>query len=84
MSLFSGHPKDDASLVPDSDKSIGNGTRESVWILSGEHWVGCNYRGTAAMLVQPVPAQFDRCRMRYRARTDYTAVSQFVCTRRAQ
>src|ERR1051325_5453871 len=50
MTLFAGHPKDDASLVPDSDKSIGRGRRESTWMLSGEHWVGCTYRGTAAML----------------------------------
>jgi hypothetical protein len=82
MSLFAGHPKGDASLVPDSDKSIGRGTRESTWVLSGEHWVGCTYRGTAAMLVQRVPAQLDRCRMLYRPNRDYTAVSKFVCSSR--
>jgi len=83
MALFAGHPRDDASLVPDSDRSVGRDARESTWVLSGEHWVGCAYRGTPAMLVQRVPAQLDRCRMLYRARKDYTAVSKFVCTRRA-
>ena len=62
-SLYSGHPREMASLVPHQDRSVRSGHRESTWEISGEHWVGCAYRGTDTQLIQRVPIEAGTCRL---------------------
>jgi hypothetical protein len=70
MSVYSGHPSQMASLVPDHDRQAGTGLREAVWLLEGEHWVGCQYKGTKTQLIARLPLEVKSCRLSYKAKAN--------------
>jgi len=58
ISLTSGPPEQQASLVPDSSTK-----RSIVWKLSGkdEYWVACHYLFTNVLLTRKLPADAREC-----------------------
>lgn len=84
MQLYSGHPRGMAALVPDDDKPITNGARESTWrLVVGEHWVSCSYPGASLALVRALPASVSTCRMTYRVARGEVRVMSFACREEA-
>lgn len=79
VQVYAGHPRDMASLVPDEDKPLSNGARESVWRLTGNHWVGCSYPGASLVLARPLPASATECRASYRVTRGVVRVTAFAC-----
>lgn len=68
VSIFEGHPKQYATLVPDKeirkDKKIVN-----IWQLISSakeiYWRGCSYDRTSVMLLRPIDANFRTCQITY-------------------
>jgi hypothetical protein len=59
ISVYDGHPKEMASLVPDVDKKLKAQKRwVSIWKLSpvskAGSWIKCSYRGTRLSLCMPL------------------------------
>jgi hypothetical protein len=79
MQVYAGHPRDEASLVPDRDKKLKASVRESTWRLAGEHWIGCSYADTSTLLIRPVPASATECRMSYQVKRGDVQVLAFRC-----
>lgn len=63
VSLFSGHPREMASLVPDKQSRSGK-QLVSTWSLPGgsePYWLACGYTQTTQQLAQRLPAGLSRC-----------------------
>jgi len=63
VSLFSGHPREMASLVPDKQNRSGQ-QLVSTWSLPGgsqPYWLACGYAQTTLQLAQRLPAGLSRC-----------------------
>ncbi len=63
ISLFSGHPREMASLVPDSQRRRGKQLL-STWSLTGGsegYWLACGYAQTTVQAAQRLPAGLTRC-----------------------
>lgn len=63
IGLYSGHPREMASLVPDKQSRKG-GKLVSAWDLRGgsEHyWLACGYTQTTLQMAQRLPAGLTRC-----------------------
>ena len=82
ISLYSGHPRDEASLAPHDDRAVTADLRESTWTLDGETWVGCFYGGSSVQLVRALPATVTSCRMLEGVKPGSVKVSRFVCGER--
>jgi hypothetical protein len=59
VAVYSGHPREKASLVPDGDEDMFN-TKHDVWTLhrkskDDDFWISCVYINTTIMLVKKVP-----------------------------
>ena len=69
VGLFSGHPSNGASLVPDKSQTR-NGESKDVWAFSPiseeEQWLACFYYGTSLVVAQPVGLHATRCEVRYK------------------
>lgn len=65
MTLYSGNPKEGASLAPDEDEDNGEGG-QAVWrFAEGDAiWLLCWYRDTGMTLAKPLPA-YKECRLAY-------------------
>lgn len=62
LTLFSGHPREMASLAPDSQRRKGQVLSSSWKIADSEkHWLACGYTQTTAQLVQRLPAGLKNC-----------------------
>jgi len=79
MSLYSGHPRERASLVPDDDRSIKGTGRLASWKFQGEHWVGCNYANSLNMLIRPLPDTATACEMHYQVSSGKIKIGRFAC-----
>lgn len=63
IGLFSGHPREMASLVPDKQSRSGK-QLVSTWSLPGgseRYWLACGYTQTTLQLAQRLPAGLSRC-----------------------
>lgn len=68
--VYSGHPRDMGSLMPDNSVKR-NGKLVSTWQLTspdarGGYWLGCAYRNSTTLLVRPLPASTKVCRLTQR------------------
>jgi hypothetical protein len=66
--VFSHHPSEGGSLVP--DKTIkGKGVLRDIWYFSGKtsegFWIGCRYLRSNIVLVQPVGSGVGHCEVSY-------------------
>ena len=67
VTIFEGPPAEQASLVPDSEKTSGDNLIQ-VWRLSKSdrgYWLQCNYANTTAQIAQRLPASIARCDVVY-------------------
>jgi hypothetical protein len=63
IGLFSGHPREMASLAPDRQNRSGK-QLVSTWSLPGGsegYWLACAYTQTTLQLAQHLPAGLTRC-----------------------
>jgi hypothetical protein len=63
VGLFSGHPREMASLVPDKQNRSGK-QLVSTWSLPGgseRYWLACGYTQTTLQVAQRLPAGLSRC-----------------------
>jgi len=79
MALYSGHPRERASLVPDDDKRMKGTGRTASWKFQGEHWVGCNYANSGHMLIRPLPVTATACEMHYQVTSGKINIVRFAC-----
>jgi len=79
MSLYSGHPRERASLKPDDDKKMKGIGRLASWKFQGEHWVGCNYANSPSMLIRPLAGTVTACEMHYQVSSGKIRIGRFVC-----
>jgi hypothetical protein len=67
VTIFEGPPAEQASLVPDSEKTVGDNLIQ-VWRLAGSdrgYWLQCNYANTTAQISRRLPASIARCDVVY-------------------
>src|SRR5579859_4167550 len=63
VTIFDGPPAQQASLVPDSEKQVGDNIIQ-VWQLPKSdrgYWLQCNYANTTAQISRRLPASVQRC-----------------------
>ena len=63
VTIFDGPPAQQASLVPDSEKQVGDNIIQ-VWQLPKSdrgYWLQCNYANTTAQISRRLPASVSRC-----------------------
>ena len=63
VTIFDGPPAQQASLVPDSEKQVGDNIIQ-VWQLPRSergYWLQCNYANTTAQISHRLPASVNRC-----------------------
>ena len=63
VTIFDGPPAEQASLVPDSEKTSGDNIIQ-VWQLPKSdrgYWLQCNYTNTTVQLARRLPASVHRC-----------------------
>ena len=67
VTIFDGPPAEQASLVPDNQKTVGDNILQ-VWQLPKSnrgYWIQCNYANTTAQIVRRLPASVTRCDVVY-------------------
>jgi hypothetical protein len=67
VTFYSGHPKDEASLVYD-DFVSGRDSSLATWKFPRDargYWVKCSYRGTTLELSKPLSSTVSSCRVTY-------------------
>lgn len=68
--IYSGHPREQASLVP--DEQVGAKKLTARWSLppNSQHayWLGCSYRGTTVMAVRQLDSHYRSCSIEYAKR----------------
>ncbi|WP_308807717.1 STY0301 family protein [Pseudoduganella aquatica] len=66
--IFSGHPSEEAALVPDEASS--KTTLTARWQLPPEaqqgYWISCSYRDTALTMVRKLDRKYSTCMIRYK------------------
>jgi hypothetical protein len=63
VTIFDGPPAQQASLVPDSEKPVGDHIIQ-VWQLPNSdrgYWLQCNYANTTSQISRRLPASVKRC-----------------------
>ena len=63
VTIFDGPPAQQASLVPDSEKQVGDNIVQ-VWQLPKSdrgYWLQCNYANTTAQISRRMPPSVNRC-----------------------
>ena len=67
VTIFDGPPAEQASLVPDSEKTSGDNVIQ-IWQLPKSdrgYWLQCNYANTSAQISRRLPASVTRCDVVY-------------------
>ena len=67
VTIFDGPPAEQASLVPNNEKTIGDNVIQ-IWQLSKNdrgYWLQCNYANTTAQISRRLPASVTRCDVVY-------------------
>jgi hypothetical protein len=72
--LFSGHPKDGATLMPDetapakAGEKPGDGAGDIVYTLTAsETYMACQYTGTLVRLIKKLPKDVKSCQVKFSA-----------------
>ena len=63
VTIFDGPPAEQASLVPDNEKTVGDSVIQS-WQLAKSargYWLQCNYANTTAQISRRLEASVTRC-----------------------
>ncbi|NVD97536.1 STY0301 family protein [Massilia sp. BJB1822] len=81
--IYSGHPREQASLVP--DEQVSGKKLTARWSLppDGPHayWLGCSYRNTTVMAVRQLDSRYRSCRIEYaKRRGTGLEVKQIECS----
>lgn len=63
VTIYDGHPRELASLVPDGEERRNAGRIASVWKLdpSSTYWIECAYRSTDVVIFRRLPAKTSTC-----------------------
>ena len=67
VTIFDGPPAEQASLVPDNEKTSGDNIIQT-WQLAKSargYWLQCNYANTTAQISRRLPAEVTRCDVIY-------------------
>ena len=67
VTIFDGPPAEQASLVPDNEKTVGDNVIQT-WRLTKSdrgYWLQCNYANTTAQIARRLPASIARCDVVY-------------------
>jgi hypothetical protein len=67
VTIFDGAPAEQASLVPDNQKTVGDKIIQ-VWQLPKSnrgYWLQCNYANTTAQIARRLPVSVTRCDVVY-------------------
>jgi hypothetical protein len=67
VTIFDGPPSEQASLVPDNDKTSGDDLVQTWQLTKSDrgYWLQCNYANTTAQISQRLPASVSRCDVVY-------------------
>jgi hypothetical protein len=63
VTIFEGPPAEQASLVPDNEKTVGDNVIQT-WRLTRSdrgYWLQCNYANTTAQIARRLPDSIARC-----------------------
>ncbi len=67
ISVYSGHPKDGGTLVPDNDEYS---SKDPYWTFQVNDnrgvWMGCTYNNTTIILVRKFPTATTKCVLKYK------------------
>ncbi|PWY57395.1 hypothetical protein DGG96_01375 [Legionella qingyii] len=75
ITFYSGHPKEHASLAPDTESSKN---KKLTWTFGEqETWIACEYTNTKIQLIQMIPAETKSCTVTYNA--DFSKVVAINC-----
>jgi hypothetical protein len=63
VTIFDGPPAEQASLVPDNEKTVGDNIIQGWQLPKSErgYWLQCNYANTTAQISRRLPASVTRC-----------------------
>lgn len=76
ITFYAGHPKEHASLSPDSERSKNH---TLTWTFGKETiWLACEYSNTLMQLTKPLPTGTKQCRVTYNA--NYSQVIKIECS----
>lgn len=76
ISFYADHPKEHASLSPDSERSKNH---TLTWTFGKETiWLACEYSNTLMQLTKPLPTGTKQCRVTYNA--NYSQVIKIECS----
>lgn len=71
VTMYSGHPKDMASLVPDISDKQSDG-----WTISPDdkygYWIACSYKNTTQVLIKKIGAGIKSCSVRRAPEGDHS------------
>jgi hypothetical protein len=67
VTVFDGPPAQQASLVPDNDKTYEQIVVQTWQLPKSDrgYWLQCNYANTTAQISRPLPADVSRCDVTY-------------------
>jgi hypothetical protein len=67
VTIFDGPPAEQASLVPDTDKTTESTVIQTWRLLKSNrgYWLQCQYANTTAQIYQRLPANVSRCDVTY-------------------
>ena len=75
ITFYAGHPKEHASLTPDSSSSKNH---QLTWTFGKEKiWLACGYSNTTMQLVMSLPNDTKRCKVTYNG--DFSQVTAIQC-----
>lgn len=87
LEVFSGHPSRLASKKPNNEPERSSRV-SAIWLFpqgTKNHWLGCSFKGTTAMLALKLPNGFARCTATYRRvgdrENDLESTGLLVCDR---
>jgi len=67
VTIFDGPPSEQASLVPDDEKTAGDNLIQTWQLAKSDrgYWLQCNYANTTAQIARRLPASVSRCDVVY-------------------
>lgn len=67
VTIFDGPPAQQASLVPDNEKTVGDDVIQTWQLAKSDrgYWLQCNYANTTAQISRRLPTGVDRCEVVY-------------------
>ena len=80
VTIFDGPPAEQASLVPDNEKTVGDNIIQAWQLPKSErgYWLQCNYANTTAQISRRLPASVSRCDVVYNHNMHFAGVGDVV------